>query len=470
VRCEAAELELSARLDGAPDHRKDADLDAHLATCASCRSFEARAMRLRDAVRREAAAPVPDLVGAIMAAVDAQPARPLRALRTGRRTAFVAMASVAALAIVALAVAVTRPSEVERRTEAIRILRTRTLLAWTPGQVPGGLADAIASLPGVSGVARVRSGVVWMNGWTDSSGRKHTPPAGMRIPVEVAGIDPASYARFVPGAERAILSRLDRGNVVMGDGGAKLRDISRTGSLTFGRTRLAVDGVIDDALVGAHEAVVSLATAHALSIDRVRYLLVAVSDEASVDDVSAGIRGAVTNDDPIRVRALGDAPYLRHGDAVLPQVRVKERFGEFAAADAPGGFLRVDPAWTKANIVTARVPYLGTVRCHRLIVPQLRAAFDEISRDGLGGTIRRGDFGGCFFPRYLSQDAGAGISHHSWGIAFDINVNENAFGKPPQLDPRVVDVIERWGFTWGGRWLVPDGMHFEFVRTVRGPG
>jgi D-alanyl-D-alanine carboxypeptidase len=25
-------------------------------------------------------------------------------------------------------------------------------------------------------------------------------------------------------------------------------------------------------------------------------------------------------------------------------------------------------------------------------------------------------------------------------------------------------VFERWGFTWGGRWLVPDGMHFEFLR------
>ena len=25
-------------------------------------------------------------------------------------------------------------------------------------------------------------------------------------------------------------------------------------------------------------------------------------------------------------------------------------------------------------------------------------------------------------------------------------------------------ILEDWGFTWGGRWLVPDGMHFEFVR------
>jgi hypothetical protein len=25
--------------------------------------------------------------------------------------------------------------------------------------------------------------------------------------------------------------------------------------------------------------------------------------------------------------------------------------------------------------------------------------------------------------------------------------------------------MERWGFTWGGRWLVPDPAHFEWVRA-----
>ena len=32
--------------------------------------------------------------------------------------------------------------------------------------------------------------------------------------------------------------------------------------------------------------------------------------------------------------------------------------------------------------------------------------------------------------------------------------------------PRLVSAFERWGFTWGGRWLVPDGMHFEIIRHV----
>jgi hypothetical protein len=32
----------------------------------------------------------------------------------------------------------------------------------------------------------------------------------------------------------------------------------------------------------------------------------------------------------------------------------------------------------------------------------------------------------------------------------------------------VVTVFERWGFTWGGTWVVPDGMHFEFLRFTPG--
>jgi hypothetical protein len=26
----------------------------------------------------------------------------------------------------------------------------------------------------------------------------------------------------------------------------------------------------------------------------------------------------------------------------------------------------------------------------------------------------------------------------------------------------LVAIFRRWGFTWGGRWMRPDGMHFEF--------
>jgi len=47
-------------------------------------------------------------------------------------------------------------------------------------------------------------------------------------------------------------------------------------------------------------------------------------------------------------------------------------------------------------------------------------------------------------------------------------VPENPFGAPPNQDPRLVAVMERWGFIWGGIFVRPDGMHFEYHRPPAG--
>jgi hypothetical protein len=102
VKCESAQRELSARLDGAPDPRLDLELARHLESCARCRAFAAGAERLREVVRLEPAAPVPDLVPAIMAQLrdrgDVVPLRRRRApVWAAAAAAFVAGAVVAAL-------------------------------------------------------------------------------------------------------------------------------------------------------------------------------------------------------------------------------------------------------------------------------------------------------------------------------------------------------------------------------------
>jgi hypothetical protein len=152
------------------------------------------------------------------------------------------------------------------------------------------------------------------------------------------------------------------------------------------------------------------------------------------------------------------------GDAVLPPVILKARFGEFAARVGPGGSLEVDPQWAAAHIVDATVPILGRVRCNRGIISQMRGALREVVRDGLSQLIDPSQYAGCYVPKFIGTDPQSGISHHTWGVAFDINVSQNVFGHTPLLDPRIVSIFERWGFNWGGRWLVPDGMHFEFAR------
>jgi hypothetical protein len=100
MRCEAAERELSARLDGAADERLDAGLAAHLAECHRCRSFRDASARIREVSRVRPADPVPDLRAAIMARVERE-AVGLRRRRDWSRVAVAFAAGVVAAAVVA---------------------------------------------------------------------------------------------------------------------------------------------------------------------------------------------------------------------------------------------------------------------------------------------------------------------------------------------------------------------------------
>jgi hypothetical protein len=166
----------------------------------------------------------------------------------------------------------------------------------------------------------------------------------------------------------------------------------------------------------------------------------------------------------LRIRAQGETPFLRYGDAVLPQMLIKETFGEFAARPLTDGRIDIDPRWRRRHIQTARVPIVGSVTCNRVLIPQLRAALREVQADGLSYLVHPAEFGGCYSPRFIDSNPGGRLSHHSWGIAVDLNVAENPFGTKPHQDQRLVEVMKGQGFTWGGRWQIPDGMHFEWVR------
>lgn len=100
MRCEAAERELSSRLDAAGDERLDEALTAHLATCHRCRSFRDASARIREVARVRPADPVPDLVPAIMAEAG-RSAVFLRRRREWRRVAVAFAAGVVAAAVVA---------------------------------------------------------------------------------------------------------------------------------------------------------------------------------------------------------------------------------------------------------------------------------------------------------------------------------------------------------------------------------
>jgi len=390
-------------------------------------------------------------------------------MRRAAGTVAAAVAGAVAGAALMLAVPLSGvPSEPAPRTTSppprvVGNARVRTLLAWSPSGLPAGYARAVRALPSVRRAADVYSGFAWLTGWRGATGPGRKPPAGLAVPVEVAAVDVAEYRAFLPPADRSALAGLEDGGALLGRTGAELRRIGPGGTLTFGTVTLRVRGILEDELIGAHEVLVSRSTGTRLGIVRPRYLLVAPRTSVPRRRVEAGLRAALPPGTRLRVRAPGETPVFRHGDAVLPSLALKEAFGEFAA-EPTGGFLRIEERWEAQNIRTARVPRLGTVRCHRRILPMLRGALRELANRGLAGLIDPGQYGGCYSPRFLNRNPAAGISHHAWGVALDLNVAQNPYGAEPRMDRRVVEVFERWGFTWGGRWLVPDAMHFEFIR------
>jgi hypothetical protein len=343
-------------------------------------------------------------------------------------------------------------------------------LVWTSGGMPDGFRSAVRGLDGVRRSMVVASDNTWLDrSWSDQGEVIDDPRKGFAIPLEVGAVDPAEFAPFLPPADRSVTLALAEGQGVLGESSAKLRGLGPGAVLRFGDVRIEVAAILPDELVGAHELMVSREVGRSIGVRQDRYALVVPAGARTARAVERILRPILPSDPPSKVRAPGDTPYFRQGDAVLPPVRIKLLFGEFQARPEPSrpAFLDVDPSWARRSIDTQQVLLLGGVTCHVSLFPQIRGVVRELIDRGLQDTIQ--SFSGCYSPRHVNRDPGAGLSHHSWGIAVDVNVQQgNLFGQVPHQDPRLVKVFERWGFVWGGTFIVPDGMHFEYHREPAG--
>jgi hypothetical protein len=98
---------------------------------------------------------------------------------------------------------------------------------------------------------------------------------------------------------------------------------------------------------------------------------------------------------------------------------------------------------------------------HHLLVPVFESVFAEIERLELQGLVRSWD--GIYNFRPI-RGTTAHISLHAFGAAIDLNANSNQLGTAGDMDPRIVEVFEHFGFFWGGRFLHrPDPMHFQYA-------
>ena len=317
------------------------------------------------------------------------------------------------------------------------------LLVWAPGGFSEKEVGRVRDSTRVAAISAVRTGTL-----PAASGRR-----GYKVvPVETMAVDTNAYTSATGRPGRKLATLLPKG-AVLSRTGAKLRRVKSGGKLKLdGGRSLKVSGVVDDALLGGYEVALERGLARRYGIHRAAYLL--VRPRGPVDDVRTEIRKLLKGRS-IRFVTPGDRPFVRGGDGVLPLSQVKARFGEFALPSLHKGW--PDPAWTRANLVTRKVPLLGRVRCHRLVVGDLAKAMADLERQRLGNLVDVGEFrrdGGCWSPRLLRDARGGKLSRHAWGIAVALKVNG---------DERLVQTMARHGFVWGGSFAHPDTTHFEWV-------
>jgi hypothetical protein len=317
------------------------------------------------------------------------------------------------------------------------------LLVWAPGGFSEREIGRVRDSTRVAAISAVRTGLL-----PAASGR-----GGYRVvPVEAMAVDANAYTAAAGRPGRKLVAMLPKG-AVLSRTGAKLRKVRSGGRLRLAGDRtVSVSGVVDDAVLGGYEVALDRNLARGYGIRRTAYLL--VKPRGPVDGLRREL-GRLLKGRKLHFVTPGDRPFVRGGDGVLPLAQVKARFGEFALPSLRSG--RPDPAWMRANLVTRRLPVLGRVRCHRLVIGDLGKAMADLQGQGLHGLVSVGAFrrqGGCWSPRLVHDARGGKLSRHAWGIAVELKVIP---------DERLIRTMAEHGFVWGGNFAHPDVTHFEWV-------
>jgi hypothetical protein len=251
--------------------------------------------------------------------------------------------------------------------------------------------------------------------------------------------------------------------------GAQAGDILHLVAADGSIAQFLVGRVAPDAEIGGTEVVMS--TAQADLLGAVLGTSVLIYGQFNRDTLDAALTARGLSTDPkIRVRRSWD-PF--DPDGTIGVAKTKKLLGELAYSLTPSGAMLVDSAW-QAAYIPPRELYPTGIRaaCNNVIKADLAAALQAVVDAGLAGLIdvaNANTYGGCFGPRFtriVGTQLGS-LSRHTWAQALDTNTVSNCQGCVPQMDCRIVRIFRAHNFAWGGNFLNPDGMHFEWVGEPR---
>lgn len=317
----------------------------------------------------------------------------------------------------------------------------------------------------------MRTGSLGMERVTRNGAVVHAPPSGYMIPMVYTAIPHSAVGRVVGAHVSALLgpNRLVLNEMTAGIMGAAKGDRIEIRASDGSVRALTVAGVLPYAEIGGADMIITTDVAARLGATAdTRVVIWGFSDRAAIDRALAELEARPRT----RVLRSWSAP---NPDSTLGTPRVKQALGEPWYGFAADGGVVMHPDWVARHLTDGRVLLDPAIpiraRCHVKVVGALRAALADVAAAGLGGAIDVGNantYGGCFAPRFnrLSGQIGF-LSRHSYGMALDTNTTSNCQGCTPRMHCDVVRIFRRHGFAWGGNFLVPDGMHFEWVGERR---
>ena len=313
----------------------------------------------------------------------------------------------------------------------------------------------------------------------------HTPGVAVLTPVSirrlkvrgpegaetfrVASVDPLPFRSVAPPSTRDaefVWMALFSDQAVLTFDAARSLGVTAAQEVTIGKTTVSIGAFADNGMPNIADMIVSTSVARAMKLGAPKVLVVGAKTGTTIETLGKDLKKKLPGADLKRIRVVTSS---RSQPAAPQNVGTVSgaTIGTMSFRILNNGYIDPDVSWVAANITTASVPILGSVRCHRIMLPQLGAALGEIQDAGLAGQIRPGEYAGCYVPRFIDRDPRRGLSMHAFGLAVDLNTSTNQLGTRGDMHPDVVRIFEKWGFAWGGWWSRPDPMHFELARIVR---
>jgi D-alanyl-D-alanine carboxypeptidase len=295
-------------------------------------------------------------------------------------------------------------------------------------------------------------------------------PNGDGYPFSTVAADPNGIASTMGGN---IARALSAGEVVVSQTSATTNHIILGDTLTLNGwsaapINIAVGLIAPDTETGGAELVISNTSATAVGLNRPFYFRVSnLPDRDAATKLAAALQDSWTLA-TIRIKSSWAAATI---DDTIAQGKLKQLLGSFWVRRGSTGTLRIDPAWKLAHTADVNLPIVGTVRCNTVVAKAAGQALQELVDQGLSNLINGRDSrrnGGCFSARVtrsVTGNSGHNLSRHTWGAAIDLNPSRNPYGGPSTMDQRVIDAFHHHGFMWGGTFIVPDPMHFEYTGT-----